>query len=151
MKLLIVRYGHERAHHDPEQAAGFRQAAEKIAGVPGLVWKLWGYDDDQRVATSIYLFDSESNARAWGDGPMVPAFSASRHHQHRGPLLRGRSRAKHGDAGADAGSPTCVTHGLSPRSSSGLCDRAISSRPRRRPRAFYRRAARRSARSSEDG
>lgn len=76
MKLLIVRYERERAHHDPEQAAGFRQAAEKIAGVPGLVWKLWGYDDDQRAATSIYLFDSESNARAWGEGPMVPALSA---------------------------------------------------------------------------
>jgi len=77
MKLLIVRYGRERAHDDPEQAAGFsRQAAASIAGVPGLVWKLWGYDDEQRVATSIYLFDSESNARAWGDGPMVPALSA---------------------------------------------------------------------------
>ena len=77
MKLIIVRYGRERAHDDPEQAAGFRQAAEKIAGVPGLVWKLWAYDDAHRVATSIYLFDSESNARAWGDGPMVPALSAS--------------------------------------------------------------------------
>jgi Putative mono-oxygenase ydhR len=76
MKLLIVHYGRERAHDDPEQAEGFKQAAEKIAGVPGLVWKLWGYDDDQRVATSIYLFDSEWNARAWGDGPMVPALSA---------------------------------------------------------------------------
>ena len=52
-KLLIVRYGRERCHDDPEQAPGFRQAAEKIGGVPGLVWKLWGYDDDQRVATSI--------------------------------------------------------------------------------------------------
>ena len=61
MKLIIVRYGRERAHDDPEQAAGFRPA-EKIAGVPGLVWKLWGYDDAQRVATSIYPFDSESNA-----------------------------------------------------------------------------------------
>ncbi len=45
MKLLIVRYERERAHHDPEQAAGFRQAAEKIAGVPGLVMTP---SDDQR-------------------------------------------------------------------------------------------------------
>ena len=42
MKLLIVRYGRERAHDDPEQAAGFRRAAANIAGVPGLVWKLAG-------------------------------------------------------------------------------------------------------------
>jgi hypothetical protein len=76
MKLLIVRHGRELGRNDPDQAAVLRQAAEKIAGVPGLVWKLWGYDDEQRVATSIYLSDSESNARAWGDGPMVPALSA---------------------------------------------------------------------------
>lgn len=76
MKLLVVHYGRERSHDDAEQAAGFRQAAEKIAGVPGLIWKLWSYDDDEHVATSIYLFDSESNARAWGDGPMVPGLSA---------------------------------------------------------------------------
>jgi hypothetical protein len=76
MTLLTVHYGRERGHDDPEQAAAMRQAAEKIAHVPGLVWKLWGYDDDQRDATSIYLFDSESHARAWGDGPMVPALSA---------------------------------------------------------------------------
>jgi hypothetical protein len=40
-----------------------------------MVWKLWAYDDDEHVATSIYLFDSDLNARAWGDGPMVPALS----------------------------------------------------------------------------
>ena len=34
MKLLTVRYGRERGHDDPEQAAGFRHAAEKIASVP---------------------------------------------------------------------------------------------------------------------
>jgi hypothetical protein len=76
MKLLLVQYGRERGHDDPEQAAGLLQAAEQIAGVPGLVWKLWTYDDDRHVATSVYLFDSESSARAWGDGPMVPALSA---------------------------------------------------------------------------
>ena len=75
MKLLIVRYTRQRGHDDPEQAASFRQDAEHIAGVPGLVWKLWGYDDDTHTATSVHLFDSESSARAWGDGPLVPALS----------------------------------------------------------------------------
>lgn len=78
MKLLLVQYGRERGHDDPVQAASFKQAAEKIAGVPGLIWKLWSYDDQRQLATSVYLFDSESTARAWGDGPMVPALSA--HH-----------------------------------------------------------------------
>src|SRR5437764_8502927 len=75
MKLLVVRYSRERDHDDPEQAAGFAQAAEKIAAVPGVVWKLWAYDDAEHAATSIYLFADDLHARAWGDGPMVPALS----------------------------------------------------------------------------
>jgi heme-degrading monooxygenase HmoA len=75
MKLLVVNYGRQRGHDDAEQAREFSAAAQKIAGVPGLVWKLWSYDDDAQTAASIYLFDSEESARAWGDGPMKPALS----------------------------------------------------------------------------
>jgi heme-degrading monooxygenase HmoA len=75
MKLLVVNYGRQRGHDDPEQAREFAAAAEKIAGVPGLVWKLWSYDDGAQTAASVYLFDSEESARAWGDGPMKPALS----------------------------------------------------------------------------
>src|SRR5665213_1476429 len=64
MKLLVVRYSRQRGSDDPEQARGFLAAAEKIAGLPGLVWKLWGYDDTEHAAESIYLFDSEEHARA---------------------------------------------------------------------------------------
>jgi hypothetical protein len=76
MKLLVVRYGRELGADDPDQARGMLAAAEKIAGVPGLVWKLWGYDDVEHVAESIYLFESEEHARAWGDGPMKPALAS---------------------------------------------------------------------------
>jgi hypothetical protein len=76
MKLLVVRYGRQLGHDDPDQAHGFTAAAEKIAEVPGLAWKLWSYDDDAKVATSVYLFEDEESARAWGDGPMKPALSS---------------------------------------------------------------------------
>jgi len=76
MKLLLVRYGRQRGHDDPDQARSFHQAAEKIAGLPGLVWKLWSYDDSEHVAASIYLFDSEEHARSWGDGAMKPALGS---------------------------------------------------------------------------
>jgi hypothetical protein len=76
MKLLLVRYGRERGRDDPDQARSFHAAAEKIAGLPGLVWKLWSYDDSTHVAASIYLFESEEHARAWGEGAMVPALSS---------------------------------------------------------------------------
>ena len=55
MKLLVVRYGRQLGSDDPEQARGFLEAAEKIAGLPGLVWKLWAYDDAEHVAES-FLF-----------------------------------------------------------------------------------------------
>lgn len=73
MKLLVVRYGRQLGKDDPEQARGMLTAAEKIAGLPGLIWKVWGYDDSEHVAESIYLFDTDEHARAWGDGPMRAA------------------------------------------------------------------------------
>ena len=77
MKLLVVRYGRELGRDDPEQARGFLAAAEKIAGLPGLLWKLWGYDDSAHIAESIYLFDTDEHARAWGDGPMKSALGSN--------------------------------------------------------------------------
>jgi hypothetical protein len=77
MKLLVVRYGRQLGRDDPEQARGFLAAAEKIAGLPGLLWKLWAYDDSTHVAESVYLFDTDEHARAWGDGPMKPALGSN--------------------------------------------------------------------------
>jgi hypothetical protein len=76
MKLLVVRYGRQLGKDDPEQARGFLAAAEKIAGLPGLIWKVWAYDDAEHVAESIYLFATEAAARAWGDGPMTTALGS---------------------------------------------------------------------------
>ena len=76
MKLLVVRYGRQLGHDDPEQARAFLAAAEGIATLPGLEWKLWGYDDVEHVAENIYLFDTDEHARAWADGPMKSALSS---------------------------------------------------------------------------
>jgi hypothetical protein len=76
MKLLVVRYSRELGKDDPEQARGFLAAAEKIATLPGLVWKLWGYDDSLHTAESIYLFETDEQARAWGEGPMKSALGS---------------------------------------------------------------------------
>ena len=67
MKLLQVNYRRERGQDDAEQAERLMGAAERIAGLPGLVWKIWIHDDAQGAAGGIYLFDSEEHARAWGD------------------------------------------------------------------------------------
>jgi len=67
MKLLQVNYRRERSQDDVEQAGSLLGAAEKISGLPGLQWKIWIYDDSQKAAGGIYLFDTEEHARAWGD------------------------------------------------------------------------------------
>jgi hypothetical protein len=76
MKLLVVRYGRQLGKDDPEQARAFLGAAEKIAQLPGLVWKLWGYDDAEHVGESAYLFETDEQARAWGDGPLKSALGS---------------------------------------------------------------------------
>lgn len=76
MKFLQVNYSRAISKDDPDQAAALRKAATKIAGVPGLLWKVWIYDDVERIAGGMYLFESDETARAWAEGPMVPALSS---------------------------------------------------------------------------
>lgn len=76
MKFLQVNYSRAVSKHDAEQAERLAGAAGQIAQLPGLVWKIWIFDEDARVAGGMYLFDTEESARAWGDGPMVPALSS---------------------------------------------------------------------------
>jgi hypothetical protein len=67
--LVTVRYrvqgDHAHFRHDMTKAAGL------IAGLPGLVWKIWGIDQDRDIGVSTYLFASESTARAFIAGPMI--------------------------------------------------------------------------------
>ena len=68
MKLLVVNYRREVGQDDPDQAARLLESAERLSGLPGLVWKIWIYDDSRQAAGSVYLFEDEEHARAWGDG-----------------------------------------------------------------------------------
>ena len=72
MKLLQVNYRRERGQEDVGQAEHLLAAAERISGLPGLQWKVWIYDDSRKAAGGIYLFDTEQNARKWGD-EMLPS------------------------------------------------------------------------------
>lgn len=67
--LVTVRYrvqgDHAHFRHDVKKAAGL------IAGIPGLVWKIWGIDEDRDTGVSAYLFASEASARAFIAGPTI--------------------------------------------------------------------------------
>ena len=67
--LIMVRYrvGGNHAHfrHDMSKAAAM------IAELPGLAWKIWGFDEDRGAGVSAYLFESEAAARAFLAGPVL--------------------------------------------------------------------------------
>ena len=54
----------------------FMEAAQPIADVDGLVWKVWLWNDESRMGGGIYLFESESTAQAYLDGPIVAGLAA---------------------------------------------------------------------------
>ena len=72
--LVTVRYrvqgDYAHFRHDMTKAAGL------IAGIPGLVWKIWGIDQDRDIGTSVYLFASEASARAFIAGRCWSACAA---------------------------------------------------------------------------
>ena len=76
MKFLQVNYDRGLPNDDPAQAEGNRKAAEMIAGVPGLISKIWVYDDESGRGGGMYLFESDEAAHAFGDGPLEPSLSS---------------------------------------------------------------------------
>lgn len=51
--------------------------AQPISETPGLVWKVWLMNEEQKEAGGIYLFESGDAARAYVGGPVVAALKAS--------------------------------------------------------------------------
>lgn len=62
-----------------EFAEGCRPFAEPIAAVPGLCWKIWLVNEEERRAGGIYQFDGEQTLRDYLDGPII---AAVRSHPH---------------------------------------------------------------------
>jgi hypothetical protein len=54
---------------------------EAVAAVPGLLWKAWWIDEEQRRAGGVYLFEDRESLQAYINGPIVatleqnPAFA----------------------------------------------------------------------------
>ncbi|UYV18005.1 monooxygenase [Halomonas qaidamensis] len=48
-----------------EMANAMTALAESINQEPGLIWKIWTEDADQKQAGGIYLFDTRANAEAY--------------------------------------------------------------------------------------
>ena len=51
--------------------AGAADPARAIAGVPGLIWKVWILDEAASELGGVYLFASRGEAQAYVDGPIL--------------------------------------------------------------------------------
>jgi hypothetical protein len=57
--------------------AAWLGAAQSIADVPGLLWKVWLMNEAEHEAGGIYLFESEVAAQSYQAGPIVAALKSS--------------------------------------------------------------------------
>jgi hypothetical protein len=53
------------------------EAAQPIADTPGLQWKVWLKNPEEREVGGIYLFEDEASVQAYLNGPIVAAIKAS--------------------------------------------------------------------------
>ena len=53
------------------------EAAEKIAQLEGLIWKIWVVEREQREMGGVYLFASREKAVAYLDHPIVQALCSN--------------------------------------------------------------------------
>jgi hypothetical protein len=51
--------------------------AQPVADTPGLVWKVWLINEEQKEAGGIYLFETREAAIAYAGSPIVAALKAS--------------------------------------------------------------------------
>jgi hypothetical protein len=61
LKLVQVKFKLGRTREEYEEAA--LQSAKQTADFPGLVWKIWAYDDEENEAMGIYFFRDDRMAQ----------------------------------------------------------------------------------------
>lgn len=67
--ILQVNFKFEGSKAEYLQAFG--EVAAPIAESAGLRWKVWPWNDEERVGGGIYLFDDASSAQAFLQGPIA--------------------------------------------------------------------------------
>src|SRR4030095_2031655 len=74
-KILQVNLKFNISRADLE--AAWLDAAQPVADVAGLRWKVWLMNEAEHEAGGIYLFESEAAAQSYLTGPIVAALKSS--------------------------------------------------------------------------
>ena len=69
---INYKFNSSRADH----TALVTPTAEYIAGVPGLVWKVWLVNEAEQEAGGIYLFESSEEAQSFVSSAAISGFAA---------------------------------------------------------------------------
>jgi len=68
-KILQINFNFGIPAADLAQA--FAPLAQPIADTPGLRWKVWLWNPEEREGGGIYLFDDEASLKAYLAGPII--------------------------------------------------------------------------------
>lgn len=71
MTQTIVQINFTYGMADAEYATLAQHGATAIAGVPGLIWKVFLCNAEQKTAGGIYLFADQAAATAYVNGPII--------------------------------------------------------------------------------
>ena len=68
-KLLQMDYIYTGPWGD-QMSAAYTDLAERIADVPGLIWKIWTENREEGIAGGIYLFEDETSLNKYLAGKL---------------------------------------------------------------------------------
>lgn len=68
-KILQLNFKFNVSKEEYEQAVS--SLASEYAAVPGLRWKIWLMNEEEKEAGGIYLFDDEASVKAMLEGPLA--------------------------------------------------------------------------------
>lgn len=71
--ILAVTFDNPNSFSNPEVRSGLSQSIPDLQQLPGILWKVWTYNEDEARGASFYLFDSLDNAKAWGEEALLQA------------------------------------------------------------------------------
>lgn len=71
MAKMLVQINFKYAVTEEQLTEGAAEVVGLIQEVPGLLWKIWIYNDQDKISGGIYLFESEAAAQDYVDGPIV--------------------------------------------------------------------------------
>lgn len=73
-RLLQISFNFNVTSGEYEQTV--KSLADQFANLPGLMWKIWIINEEQREAGGIYLFEDEASLNIFLNGPLAKSVTS---------------------------------------------------------------------------